>query len=477
MSQRQSIPQKAVSGNRTEEKHVTNIESLCGAVSWIVPEGLFNDLPRHGNTRWLPSDLVMLTVLWVWSDRATLTDAFVQACGWSMRMLDRVALATYQGFTGALATWTGLWLPLLWQRLHQLMEECGGKFFRIGKWVPLAIDGSRISTPRTTANEAEFCARNYGHGITAQRRKKKNKGKRRRKKAKPQPVKPQIWLTLLWHMGMRMPWSWKIGPSNSSERQHMQEMLKEQKYPENTLFCGDAGFVGYDFWNSILEAGHHFVIRVGGNIRLLRNLGYVRERDGIVYCWPEKAMKQEKPPLVLRLLHLRAGRDEIYVVTNVLDRRELSDQQIAELYRLRWGIEVQFRALKQTFGRRKLRSRTPDCAQVELHWSLLGLWMVQLFAVKEQIPIGNPPEQSSVSLAIRVIRTMLFDWSETPAIGEDLTVQLQCAVKDRYQRHGQKTGRYQPDYKDKPSAGKPIIRTATPKQIQALGECINQMAA
>jgi len=72
---------------------------------------------------------------------------------------------------------------------------------------------------------------------------------------------------------------------------------------------------------------------------------------------------------------------------------------------------------------------------------------------------------------------MLFDWNETPQTGEDLTMQLQRAVKDRYQRHGQKTGRYRPDYKDQPSASKPIIRTATPKQIQTLRECINQMAA
>jgi hypothetical protein len=290
-------------------------------------------------------------------------------------------------------------------------------------------------------------------------------------------VKPQIGITLLWHMGMRMPWSWKVGPSNSSERQHLQEMLQEQEFPENTLFCGDAGFVGYDFWNSILEAGHHFVIRVGANVRLLRQLGYVCEGDGFVCCWPDTAVRKKQLPLVLRLVHLRAGRDDIHVVTSVLDPHELSDRQIAELYRLRWGIEVQFRTLQQTFGRHKLRSRTPNCAEVELHWSLLGLWMIQLFAVKEQIPIGIPPEQSSASLAIRVIRAMLFDWNETPQTGEDLTMQLQRAVKDRYQRHGQKTGRYRPDYKDQPSASKPIIRTATPKQIQTLRECINQMAA
>lgn len=478
MAKRKSARKKKVTGpkNTVGSQEPTNLETLRAALEWIVQEGIFKNITLHGNTAWLPADLVVLAVLWVWSDKTSLTEAFTEARSWSLRMLGRVATGTYQGLTGALVRWTGTFLPLLWQRLHQLMKACGGEFWRIGKWLPLALDGSRVSTPRTKANEKAFCAKNYGQGKTARYRKKKNKGMRRKKKTKPQPVKPQIWITLLWHMGMRLPWSWKIGPSNSSERHHQQEMLTEQKFPENTLFCGDAGFVGYEFWKSIRDAGHHFVMRVGANVRLLRKLGYVRERDGIVYCWPDKAAKKNQPPLVMRLLHFRAGDCDIYVVTSVLDPRELSDRQIAKLYKLRWGIEVQFRTLKQTFGRRTLRSRTPDRAEAELHWSLLGLWMIQLFAVKEQIAIGIPPVQSSVSLAVRVIRAMLFHWNEIPTPGEDLASQLQNALKDRYQRTSNKAGRYKPAYKDKPSAGKPVVVTAKQKHKQNLKKYLNQIA-
>ena len=49
----------------------------------------------------------------------------------------------------------------------------------------------------------------------------------------------------MWHMGLRLPWTWRLGPSNSSERDHVREMLKQEAFPENTLFCGDAGFIGY----------------------------------------------------------------------------------------------------------------------------------------------------------------------------------------------------------------------------------------
>lgn len=440
-----------------------NGETLGSAVGWIVDEGIFAHLKLHGNTKWLVADLVVLAVLWVWSDHATLTGAFTEAHHWSMKMLGRAAVGSYQGLTGALVTWTDTLLPLLWGRLQSLMEQCAGQHWRVGLWMALAIDGSRVSTPRSEDNEKAFCARNYGRGKTAKYRKKKNKNMRRRKKAKPQPVKPQMWITLLWHMGMRLPWCWKIGPSDSSERDHFREMLQEHRFPENTLFCGDAGFTGYDLWKTILDRGHSFLIRVGANVTLLRRLGYVREQEGLVYFWPDKAAKKKQPPLVLRLLPFQLGRCQIYVVANVLEKTRLSDAEASRLYQLRWGVELQFRTLKQTYRRRKVRSKTPELAKVELHWSLIGLWMIQLLAVKEQIKIGEPPEHSSVSLAIGVIRQMFLCWSDLPAEGEDLFSQLQAATNDTYCRKGAKQARYQPNYKDKPSAGKPTIVLAQRK--------------
>lgn len=455
-----------------------NGHTLRTAVSWVADARIFDHLQRHGNTRWRTVDLIMLSVVWVWSDKTTLTAAFREAQHWSTKVLGRAAVGTYQGLLGALVTWTGTFLPLIWCRLQDLMREHGQAHWRVGRWMALAVDGSRVSVPRTKGNERAFCAPNYGKGQTAKYRKKKTQGKRVRKKAKEKmrPVKPQIWTTLMWHMGMQMPWSWRSGPSNSSERHHFTQMLREQEFPENTLFCADAGFVGYDLWKGILDQGHNFLIRVGANVKLLRKLGYARERDGIVYCWPDRAARQKQPPLALRLLHFKLGKCHVYLVTNVLHQNLLSDKQAIQLYQLRWGVELQFRAIKQTFGRRKLRSKTPERALVELDWSLLGLWMVQLFAVKEQIEIGEVPEHCSVSLAIEVVRRTIQRWSEHPLPQEALRVQLQAATKDTYQRRGSKKARYRPDFKDKPSAGKPKILTATREHRLRLALYLNTVA-
>ncbi len=139
-------------------------------------------------------------------------------------------------------------------------------------------------------------------------------------------------------------------------------MLTTLVFPEKSLFCADAGFVGYELWKALTDAGHHFLIRVGGNVRLLQGLCRARQSDGLVYLWPADVARKKQAPLVLRLIVLQGPRGMVYLVTNVLARKALNDQQAAQLYRMRWGVELQFRSYKQTFGRSKLLSRTPQRA-------------------------------------------------------------------------------------------------------------------
>jgi hypothetical protein len=331
-------------GTKQGRKHAHStqglpFQALQRALAWIINEGIFSQLTLHGNATWTAGQLVILAVLRVWSDRGTLTGAFEHAKHLALSMLGQVALTTCQGLAGALVTRTGSLLPLIQRRLQSLMEQIGGDHWRIDGWLPLAVDGSRITTPRTQGNEASFSAANYG-GSRKARSRTKWKNKKRRSKPLSERVKPQIWLTLLWHMGLCMPWSWKTGPSTSSERGHFLEMLATLVFPEKTLFCADAGFVGYEFWKTLQDAGHHFLIRVGANVHLLQNLGRARESEGLVYLWPAQAARNKQAPLVLRLIVLSGPRGAVYLVSNVLSTKALSDRQAARLYRLRWGVEV-----------------------------------------------------------------------------------------------------------------------------------------
>ena len=162
-----SIASKKRSSRRRSKPTDRNLNSkqIRDAMSWLIPNKIFANLTFHGNTSWRPSDLIVLTLIWIWSATPKLTEAFEDARDQSLQLIDRSALKTYQGLAGALQTWTATFMPLLQVRLHQLIEKIGGRrHLRVGRWVAIAMDGSRATTPRTVSNEKAFCAKNYGKG-------------------------------------------------------------------------------------------------------------------------------------------------------------------------------------------------------------------------------------------------------------------------------------------------------------------------
>jgi hypothetical protein len=468
------------------QRTLTNVESARTAYAWLLPDArIFAKVRLHGNVSWTASNLVLLALCWAWSDARYVTDAFADAARWCQALLGCSPLTTYQGFMGALARWTPQLLPILVAVLQQRMAGIGAKFYRIGGWVPIAFDGSRASAARTKSNEAEFCAKNYGQGKTAKYRKKKSKGLRRRRNAQnpAQPQEPQAWITMLWHMGLRLPWDWRLGPSNASERAHAMEMVEQGRFPRRALLCGDAGFVGYPLWSCLQRAGLRFLVRVGGNVKLLTEYALCQfekvGKERTVLCWPKDALRTERPPLRLRLVRVRVGKTLLWLLTNVLDGQELTPKTMVRFYQMRWGVEVEFRGLKQTLDRAKLRCRNGQRLLAELHWSIMAMAAAELLALKEQLERRSAeknnktaarydPSKRSLANTMRALRGCLKNLRETPEAGQDLPSQLGEAVTDDYERLRSKTARYRPANPDKKPLGDPEIRRLDPEEKRRL---------
>jgi Transposase DDE domain len=468
-------------------KALTNhLESLTKLQQWLLgDEAIFSTIKLHGKIQWTLPFLVWLALSWSWSEARCLTDAFGEAVGVCEKMFACTPLTTYQGFMWALVRYTPLLLPQLRMRLQQRMAQLDSKFWRIDGWVPIAFDGSRSTAPRTRSNEARLCAKNYGQGKTAKYRKKKSKGMRRKRndKNKAHPQEPQVWITMLWHMGLRLPWDWRLGPSDSSERDHVLQMLQAGDFPSGTLFCGDAGFVGYPFWSKILKQGGNFLVRVGGNVHLLHQYAQCafekKGKERFVLCWPKNAQQANQPPLRLRLLKVRIGKTQAWLLTSVLQREQLTVASAVRLYKMCWGIEVEYRGLKQTLDRGKLRSRNSERLLVELDWSILALAVAELLALKQQQAkrpqqAGKPaaiaePAKRSLAATMRALRRCMRNLDEIPKAGHDLQSELRAAVTDSYRRKQQnKRARYRPPNPDKKPLVDPNVRPLDELEKQKL---------
>ena len=211
------------------------------------------------------------------------------------------------------------------------MLRIAGPYSRRGRWLAFAADGTRMEAPHTAANED-------GPGL-------RRPGQDRPAGLPDDPLAHGDWLAL----GL---------PRRAGHGQRTHPPEADGAGPAaGALVVADAGFVGYGLCLRLLRHGRHFLLRVGGNITLLKGLGYYHEeRDGLVYLWPQKHRRGR--PLVLRLIVLRHGKQDVYLLTDVLDPAQLTDDEAATLFGMRWGEEVFYRSYKQTLQRRKLLSRT-----------------------------------------------------------------------------------------------------------------------
>lgn len=460
-----------------------NRDRLLKALEWVVPnDDIFADCRFHGNILWRPQQLAIQALCFSWQETRNVTDGFDQALDACEELgLERVA-KTYPAFMESLHRYEDSLGTSLNRRLQRLQEEVGGRFWRRQGWVLIGFDGSRASAPRTASNERAFCAPNYGNGVTAKYRQKKSKGMRRKQnqRSKPQPQEPQVWITMMWHMGLRLPWSWRLGPSNSSERRHVEEMLEQEEIPENTLFCGDAGFVGYPLWSKILATQSDFLVRVGANVSLLsKHADIKRLSDGIVLCWPKGQMDSGAPPLKLRLVKIKVGRTVMWMLTSVLDRKRLSKKQIVKYYKARWGIEVEFRGLKQTLDNRKLRCRNSDRLLAELNWSIRAMAVAELLALREQLEARKAkegeasaydPQERSLAKTMRALRTCMRKMRQSPKPADSLDAQLARAVVQNYNQRADKRARYRPPNPDKKPLGEPKIRALNAEERAKLNQ-------
>jgi len=420
-------------------------QALCRAMSFFLPGPFFSALSGlacgwDGPLGWTLRQVVFQSVLMTFEPSATLKDRFTRArrALGQMFRARRAPGKTYQGWVAARRKISGRQRRYLKRHLRECHRRIARTYWSHLGWEAFTADGSRVETARTLANEQALgCA---GRSKTG----------------------PQLSLTVLYQMGTGLPWDWQIGRGPRSERDHLKALVLT--LPQNALLVADAGFVGYELFQSLLARNLSFLIRVGANVHLLADLLdlEVQSRDDRVFLWPQG--KRHLSPLVLRLIRLEpAGQAPVCLVTNLLDPGRLPDRTAAALYRARWGVELCFRSFKQTLDQHKMRSRSPQEAKQELFWAMVGYLLMGLMSIDPMTAEDRDPKALSAAEALRTIREAMTETKRWRYRG-DLRVVLKKAVKDSYVRTGSKKARNWPHKKNDKPPGVPKIRIATPEE-------------
>lgn len=286
----------------------------------------------------------------------------------------------------------------------------------VGGWDCYAVDGSRVELPRTEAQE-----RTWGCNREAEA--------------------PNLWVTAILHLGTGILCDWRIGPGNSCEREHLQRMLNA--LPRWGLIVADIGFGGFEQLSRIQAQGRYFLIRVCSTTQLLMEGQVEIEADGSkVWLWP--GAQRGQAPLRLRLIRIKpaGNKQEVWLLTNVLDSQQLSRAQAQEIYAARWGIEVDvFRSLKQTMGKAKLMGRTPVVVLREFELALLALMLCQALGAQAE---GQGTEEAQAAYSLARVQELLEHYGAKLRQGRkgwDFSKRLREAVRDNYSRKKPKGAR------------------------------------
>lgn len=291
---------------------------------------------------------------------------------------------TQEGFLAALARLPRYFFkaiqPVLRQRVAKVLE----RVWYVDGWIPLGVDGSRLALPRYATLERHFGTAGTGDF-------------------------PHLWVTSIVHLSTGVVWSWRFGRSDASERHQLCALAPT--LPERSLLMADAGFVGYDVWETLLKK-RHFVIRLGANVQLYADYQVSADfEQGKVYLWP--ISKPHKKPLALRLVRLPAEgncKNDVWLATNVA-QEELSVKTISKMFRLRWQHEVFYRSYKCTLNKTKLSSRTTKQVIREAEMAMMA---VQLFLAQAAWAVASKNATHQ-------------DATNTDATGKNATNTASCA--------------------------------------------------
>ena len=150
----------------------------------------------------------------------------------AMEILARIPATSYQAFLKMLRTWTVALATALVGRLPPTHADRPCRPVQ-GLWISglrRRRQPSRIA-PHRVQRRAVFARQGASGG------RNRNRGPHSRaavppsfQRAWPAPVRsprekkinsPQMWLTTMFHVGTGLPWDWRTGPSDSSERDHL----------------------------------------------------------------------------------------------------------------------------------------------------------------------------------------------------------------------------------------------------------------
>jgi hypothetical protein len=288
-----------------------------------------------------------------------------------------------------------------------------------GRHVLLA-DGATASMPDTPANQAEYPQHNA---------------------QQPGLGFPIVRLVVLLSLATAMVRGMALGPYSGKETGEpalFRELL--EGVDPRTIFLADRYYCGYFLIALALLGRRDFVVRLHQrrktDFRKAQRLGkgdqLVEWSRPVKPDWMDQATYERIPPsITLRQVEVQVHEpgfraESLTVVTTLTDADEYPPEEIAALYRRRWLVELDIRAIKCTMGMDVLRCKTPAMARKEIWTCLLAYNLIRKAMLEAASESGRSPRELSFATAMQTIAASLgaLAWADEELLTRLIAAQL-----------------------------------------------------
>lgn len=189
-----------------------------------------------------------------------------------------------------------------------------------------------------------------------------------------------------------------------NEFQAICELTDRYSYGNNSIFIADRGFSSYNFFAHAIEKGIFFIARAKDvNVQRLLKLealpDHIDTNVEIILTRTQSKKKRKHPefseryrhickavpfdyiehssndeyPMSLRIVRFETAEGIFQNIITNLPADEFTDEELKQLYHMRWSIETSFRDLKHTIGTTNFHSKKVDYIEQEI-WARLILF-------------------------------------------------------------------------------------------------------
>jgi Transposase DDE domain len=398
---------------------------------------------KRRSIRWSLHAVVLPLLILSWCSGDSLGERFETARAFYVASYSkrRQPGKTYSGFQKALTRLPLAALRSLAAGVRGRLELLFGDCWQYRGFVPIGCDGSRLACPRSA--ELEQRLGQAGKDESA----------------------PMLWVTALVHLRTGLLYAWRLGKGTASELVHLKHLIGV--LPRLALVVADAAYLDYGLYHALMEAQRFFLVRMSSRAYLYsdQECPLDRFREGLVYYWPEKMRDRGLPALHLRLLRLRGRQHDVWLLTNVLTRQQLSRATASRLYRWRWRNEGLFRIYKCTLKKMKLWGQTVRQVHREAEGSLLAVQLL-LAQGMQAVRQGGGEEvlcsPRQVLVAMREEIKRIIGQNLGPRQWQNYQRRLERARVERRRRRSPKERRPWPRRKPHKEPKPPRIHVLTP---------------